>query len=104
MLSGKKSKLQEEDIDEDDAVRQHQKFYGGNGANEQASSNNVGAAAAMQAVKMFTGGNKDSGKGGQNEFIGIAMAQAAKLFDQQSASGKTVSDRVTSDTGYTAEI
>lgn len=41
---------------------------------------------------MFTGGNEDKGnKGGQNEFIGAAMAQAAKLFDQQSSQGKTVS-------------
>jgi hypothetical protein len=45
----------------------------------------------MQALKMFTGGKEDQGKGGQNQFIGVAMAQAAKLFDQQSAQGNTVS-------------
>jgi hypothetical protein len=43
----------------------------------------------MQALKMFGGGSAGSasGAGGQNQFIGMAMAQASKLFDQQSASG-----------------
>jgi hypothetical protein len=53
----------------------------------------MGAAAAMQALKMFTGGGGgggNQGKGGQNEFIGMAMGQAAKLFDQQSSQGNTV--------------
>jgi hypothetical protein len=53
------------------------------------------SAAAMQALKMFTGGSSGSagaaGGGGQNQFVGMAMAQAAKLFDQQSSSGNTVS-------------
>jgi hypothetical protein len=31
------------------------------------------------------------GQGGQNQFIGIAMAQAAKLFDSQVSQGNTVS-------------
>ena len=50
----------------------------------------MGAAAAMQALKMFSGGSGGSGKGGQSEFVGMAMGQAAKLFDQQSASGNAV--------------
>ncbi|KAF2253295.1 hypothetical protein BU26DRAFT_515657 [Trematosphaeria pertusa] len=93
MLSGKKSKLQDEGVDEDDAVTQHRKLYGGgdSGGHEQATSGNVGAAAAMQAMKMFTGGKAEDAKGGQSKFIGLAMAQAAKLFDQQSSQGKTVS-------------
>ncbi|OCK87590.1 uncharacterized protein K441DRAFT_490334, partial [Cenococcum geophilum 1.58] len=93
MLSGKKQHLQNEDIDEDDAVRQHQQMYGGGGSGQQASSNNMGAAAAMQALKMFTGGQGGGqgggGGGGQSQFIGMAMAQASKLFDQQSAQGNT---------------
>ncbi|KAJ4288160.1 hypothetical protein N0V90_012177 [Kalmusia sp. IMI 367209] len=89
LLGGKKSRLQEEDVDEDDAVKQHQKLYGGGNDNEQASSGSVGTAAAMQALKMFTGGNEETGKGGQNKFIGLAMGQAAQLFDQQSSQGKT---------------
>lgn len=55
----------------------------------------------MQALKMFTGGNdnkgSNQGKGGQNEFIGAAMAQAAKLFDQQSSQGKTKPDATKQD-------
>jgi hypothetical protein len=48
----------------------------------------------MQALKMFTGGSSggSSGGGGQNQFIGMAMAQASKLFDQQSASGNAHPD------------
>ena len=48
------------------------------------------AAAAMQALKMFNGGGASANQGGQSQFIGMAMAQAAKLFDQQSANGNTV--------------
>jgi hypothetical protein len=40
----------------------------------------------MQALKMF-GGSSGGGGGGQNKFIGLAMGQAAKLFDQQAAQG-----------------
>jgi len=48
----------------------------------------------MQALKMFTGGQgaaqASSGAGGaQNAFVGMAMAEAAKLFDQQSGQGNT---------------
>ncbi|KAF1832370.1 hypothetical protein BDW02DRAFT_484347, partial [Decorospora gaudefroyi] len=91
MLSGNKEKLQNEEVDEDDAVRQHEKFYGsgGHGSDEQASSNNVGAAAAMQALKMFNGSSNEEAKGGQNKFIGMAMGQAAQLFDKQQSQGKT---------------
>jgi hypothetical protein len=93
MLSGKKDQLKNENVDEDDAVRQHEKFYGNgaNGGNEQASSNNVGSAAAMQAMKMFNGSSNEDAKGGQNKFIGMAMGQAAQLFDKQQSQGKTVS-------------
>jgi hypothetical protein len=87
-----KDKAKNEDVDEEDAIKQHQNFYGGQGgSNQQASSNNVGAAAAMQAAKMFNSGSNDDAKGGQNKLIGMAMAQAAELFDQQQSQGKTVS-------------
>lgn len=89
-------------IDEDDAIRQHQAMYGGGGGQSAgpASSGAVGSAAAMQALKMFSGGGGSSGGnygsgsmggGGQNQFIGMAMAQASKLFDQQSSQGNIVS-------------
>lgn len=84
-----KDKAKDEDVDEEDAIKQHENFYGSGGHNQQANSNNVGAAAAMQAAKMFNSGSNEDAKGGQNKLIGMAMAQAAQLFDQQQAQGKT---------------
>jgi hypothetical protein len=80
MLSGRKA--QQEDVDEDEAVRHHQQFYGGANEPHPASSGSMGSAAAMQALKMFNGGGSSSGNGpkSQNDFIGLAMSQAAKLF------------------------
>jgi hypothetical protein len=45
----------------------------------------------MQALKMFTSGGEKKEEKSQNNFIGVAMAQAAKLFDEQSGQGHTVS-------------
>jgi hypothetical protein len=74
-----------------DAVQAHQQMFGGNAppSGQPASSGTMGSAAAMQALKMFSGGSggSSSGQGGQNAFIGMAMGQASKLFDQQSQSG-----------------
>jgi hypothetical protein len=41
----------------------------------------MGSAAAMQALKMFTGGQSGNSQGGnsQNAFIGMAMGQASKV-------------------------
>lgn len=89
-LMGQQHHLQNQDVDEEDAVRQHQKFYGGGGGDSQASSSNIGTAAAMQALKMFGQGGSS---GSKNEFIGMAMGQAAQLFEQQSANGNTVSSK-----------
>jgi hypothetical protein len=44
----------------------------------------MGMGAAMQALKSFSGGGGMGGtSGGQNQFLGMAMGQASKLFDQQ---------------------
>jgi hypothetical protein len=43
----------------------------------------------QQAMKMFNQGSSGGGKSGQNQMIGIAMGEAAKLFDQQSSQGNT---------------
>ena len=58
----------------------------------------------MQALKMFGGGQGSSGSaggggggGGQNAFVGMAMGQAAKLFDQQSSQGNTHPDATKQD-------
>lgn len=97
MLGGRQSGLAGEGLDEDDAVRQHQQLYGGYGGGAPATSGAMGSAAAMQALKMFTGGQQQQhggGGGAQNAFVGMAMGQAAKLFDQQSAQGNVVSGPV----------
>ena len=67
----------------------------------------IGAGAALQALKMFTGGGQHAqsmgGHGGgmgagsigggssEGKFIGMAMAQASKLFDEQHGSGNVSS-------------
>ncbi|WVF69820.1 hypothetical protein IAT40_004599 [Kwoniella sp. CBS 6097] len=73
------------DVDEDRVQQEHQQAYGqGNASN--MSANSIGAAAAMQALKSFTsGGSPAAGSGGgdmQSKMIGMAMSEAAKLFDQ----------------------
>ncbi|MCJ1263583.1 hypothetical protein MMC22_003453 [Lobaria immixta] len=95
-LSGNKQKIAEDhDIDESQAINAHQAMYGEGGHQQQHSSETVGAGAAMQALKMFTGGGSGAGgmgsQGGgnsQNQFIGMAMAKASSLFDQQSSHGR----------------
>jgi hypothetical protein len=49
----------------------------------------MGSAAAMQALKMFTGGQSGGSQQGnsQNAFVGMAMGQASKLFDSQASQG-----------------
>jgi hypothetical protein len=83
-----------------DHVQSHQQFYGGgggggssSGGGQPASSSAMGSAAAMQALKMYTGGGTGNTQAGnsQNAFVGMAMGQASKLFDQQSASGNVAS-------------
>ena len=45
----------------------------------------------MQALKLFTSSDSSSGAAAppqsQNAFVGLAMAQAAKLFDAQASQG-----------------
>lgn len=50
----------------------------------------MGTAAALQALKKFTSGESSSQSAGgnsQNQFIGLAMAEASKLFDHQASQG-----------------
>lgn len=69
-------------------------MYGSGSSNEKHDSNTVGAGAAMQALKMFAGGNESSGSSGggmdKNKLIGLAMAQAGKLWDEKNGSGGDV--------------
>jgi hypothetical protein len=58
-----------------DAVRRHQETYQQNSGN--LSSNSLGSAAAMQALKKFTQG--EGGNQSQGDFLGMAMAEASKV-------------------------
>ncbi|KAG5979752.1 hypothetical protein E4U55_004798 [Claviceps digitariae] len=82
----RQDKIQSEDIDEEDAIKQHQHAYQNDG---KGDSNTLGTAAAMQALKMFTQSNHSaSSVAGQGAFLGMAMAEASKLFDDKAAQGK----------------
>lgn len=80
MIQQKQGSLANEGVDESSMVNAHQSFFGG-GDSSNATSGGIGAASAMQALKMFGGGSSSSSGGSsQNEFVGMAMGQAAKLF------------------------
>jgi hypothetical protein len=93
----------EEDLDEEATVGAHQAVYGAGGAGgaggQKHSSETMGAGAALQALKMFTGGGGVGvGHGGgssQAKLIGLAMGQASKLWEEQSGKGNVVSISVT---------
>ncbi|KAI5799013.1 hypothetical protein EDC01DRAFT_26860 [Geopyxis carbonaria] len=104
MVMGKEKQLEEEDVDEDEYVNSHKKMYDNHQQEQAADSRSIGAAAAMQALKKFTGGNGGGSHGssggmggmggmgggaagGQNAFIGMAMAECVKLFDSKSSQG-----------------
>ncbi|KAH8204964.1 hypothetical protein TruAng_000847 [Truncatella angustata] len=91
-----------------DSVKQHQRMYG-DGDDNDADDRSLGSAAAMQALKMFSGGSSGNSQSGnsQSAFIGLAMGEASKvstyinhrnrlivnhgaiqLFDQKSSQGK----------------
>ncbi|KAI1761674.1 hypothetical protein GGR53DRAFT_469111 [Hypoxylon sp. FL1150] len=93
-LSQKKQSLAQEDLDEEDAVKQHKRFFEKDDDDDEADDKSMGSAAAMQALKMFTGGQSGSTQetSSQSAFVGLAMAQASKLFDQQASQGKVSSD------------
>ncbi|KAF3057285.1 beta-flanking protein [Daldinia childiae] len=96
-LTQKKQSLAEEDVDEDDAVKQHKRFFerDDNDDNDnEADDKSLGSAAAMQALKLFTSGQSESAheSSSQSAFVGLAMAEASKLFDQKASQGKVSSD------------
>lgn len=80
------------DIDEEHAVKAHQAMYGSGGGEENRvhDSGAVGAGAAMQALKMFTSGGESDGGMDQNKLIGLAMAQAGKLWDEKEGRGDSM--------------
>ncbi|KAL7620277.1 hypothetical protein AAE478_009270 [Parahypoxylon ruwenzoriense] len=83
----------DDDIDEDDAVKSHKRYYDKDD-DDEADDRSMGSAAAMQALKMFTGGRSGSSheSNSQSAFVGLAMAEASKLFDQKASQGKVSSE------------
>ncbi|KAK3393809.1 hypothetical protein B0H63DRAFT_459287 [Podospora didyma] len=93
-LDQKREQVATEDLDEEDAVAQHKSFFDNSTPNpENATSSGMGAAAAMEALKLFTSSSSSSSQQPQSQsaFIGLAMSQASKLFDQQASAGKVSS-------------
>ncbi|KAK8074802.1 hypothetical protein PG997_009465 [Apiospora hydei] len=93
-LNQKRQSLKDQEVDEDDAVKQHQKHYKGDDDGCEGDDQSLGKAAAMQALKMFTGGASGNTQeaNSQSAFIGQAMAEASKLFDQKASQGKVSGD------------
>jgi len=97
-LSFVKSKLGgggSHEIDEDHVQNAHAEAYQkGNSGSLPASA--LGSAAALQALKSFTSGGSSSSSGGnsQSKLVGLAMAEASKLFDSNGASGGSKQDAV----------
>ncbi|KAI1167131.1 hypothetical protein F5B18DRAFT_525550 [Nemania serpens] len=93
-LGQKKNRLADEDIDEDEAVRTHKKYFRDDDDDDNdADDRSMGSAAAMQALKMFTSGESGNTAktSGQGAFVGLAMAEASKLFDKKASQGKVSS-------------
>ncbi|KAI5863034.1 hypothetical protein GGS23DRAFT_567900 [Durotheca rogersii] len=87
-------KKDDDDLDEEDAVRQHKRYFDKDDDDDKdADDRSMGSAAAMHALKMFTGGQSGNSQenNSQSAFIGLAMAEASKLFDQKSSQGKVSS-------------
>jgi superfamily II DNA/RNA helicase len=87
-IGQKKSQVANEDLDEEDAIKKHKKTYESD--DEDDDEDTLGAAAAMQALKMFNKGETGE-KQSQGAFLGLAMSEASKLFDAKSAKGKVSS-------------
>lgn len=62
-----------------DAVKKHKKFFGDDDDGEKADDKGLGAAAAMQALKMFSSGETGGQKQSQGGFMGLAMAEASRV-------------------------
>lgn len=79
-----------------DAVKQHKRYYNDDDDDKDndADDKSLGSAAAIQALKLFTGGQSGSSAQGnsQSAFVGLAMAEASKLFDQKASQGKVAGD------------
>ncbi|KAF7549812.1 hypothetical protein G7Z17_g6136 [Cylindrodendrum hubeiense] len=78
----------DDDIDEEDAINKHKKTYDDD--DDDADENSLGTAAAMQALKLFNKGESTSSNS-QSAYLGLAMSEASKLFDDKSSKDKVSS-------------
>lgn len=86
------------DLDDQKIIGAHQSLYSG-GESEGGSShdaNFLGMGAALQALKLFTAssGEEIQSQGGgsaKDKLIGLAMAQAGKLWEEKHGGGSVVS-------------
>ena len=77
-IGGKEDKLAKEDLDEEDAVKQHKKEYKGEKGNDPADEKSLGTAAAVQALKLWNQGEAGD-KQDKGSFLGLAMSEASKV-------------------------
>lgn len=93
MLDSRKDEFSDSgayEVDEERYMRAHDSLSSGGGEGGHGSED-VGTGAAMQALKMFTSGGEGEGGGmDKNRFIGMAMAQAGKVWDEKNESGSVV--------------
>jgi hypothetical protein len=80
----------DDDIDEGRMQQKHDEVYQGR-PNERQDSDSLGAAAAMHAFQMFSGGSGKQSGGSQNDFIGMAFREASNLFEKQNSQGNVQS-------------
>lgn len=81
-------KLSHDDVDEDDAINKHKKTYDDD--DDDADENSLGTAAALQALKLFNKGEASSNNS-QSAYLGLAMSEASKLFDDKASKDKVSS-------------
>lgn len=78
------------EVDEEHVLNSHNKMYGSGDEERSHDSGTVGSGAAMQALKMFTSSSGSEGAGDKNKLIGLAMAQAGKLWDEKQGKGDSM--------------
>ncbi|KAL4883796.1 hypothetical protein BJY04DRAFT_216137 [Aspergillus karnatakaensis] len=82
---------EDDDIDEERVVNSHKRYEeGGN-----IDSKDLGAGAALQALKLFNQGSGEETGGGKdkNAFIGMAMAQAGRMWEEKAGKGEANGDK-----------
>ncbi|KAL3449056.1 hypothetical protein BJX65DRAFT_273998 [Aspergillus insuetus] len=80
------------DVDEEHVVNAHKRYEeGGN----TMDSRDLGAGAALQALKLFNQGSGEQTGGGKdkNAFIGLAMAQAGRMWEEKAGKGEASGDK-----------